>query len=150
MRKRAILACTVLLLPLQAQQQKPLPTFVVSRPTIIAFYRPMTDAQAGSGSGDAEALNDFGFYADEVGPRLESAGIDFEVIDSIRFRVQIGKHVETFRSGPIEIGYYLTSPGKPPQVKYGVMTDEDLAEAASRYFGVTIPRSKPKSPGVPR
>jgi hypothetical protein len=102
----------------------------------------MTQAEAENGEGDAEALNDFDFYASKVEDRLKKAGIDFREVDARSFRVRAGKRLRSFRTGKIGIGYYFIAPGKEPHVEFGVMTDEDLVNAAGKYFGVAIPREK--------
>lgn len=98
----------------------------------------MSDPEANSGSDDDEALGDFNFYAAKVEPRLKKAGIEFRLLDQNSFRVRIGNRVRTFRSGSIEVGYYLIAPGKEPHVEYGVMTDEDLTAVAAKYFDLPI------------
>jgi hypothetical protein len=121
----------------QSNAQAP-PVFVIHGPTILAFFHPMTQAEAESGEGDAEALNDFDFYADKVEGPLKKAGVDFREVDVRVFRVRDGKTARRFRTGPIGIGYYFIAPGKEPHIEYGVMTDLDMLAAAHKYFGTAM------------
>jgi hypothetical protein len=40
------------------------------------------------------------------------------------------------RRGPVKVGYYFIAPGKKPRIEYGVVTDIDLLQIATEYFGV--------------
>jgi hypothetical protein len=114
---------------------------VIHRPTIVAFFLPMTGAEANSGEVDAEALGDFNFYAYKVGERLKKAGIEFQQVSGRSFQIRDGMKTRTFQASKIAVGYYFIAPGKGPHVEYGVMTDEDLADAAQRYFGIPIQKA---------
>jgi hypothetical protein len=120
--------------------------FVIHRPTIVAFFPPITEAEANSGEGDAEALSDFNYYLYMVRKRLESAGIEIQEVNGLSFQIRDGTKTRTFQTGKIGIGYYLIAPGKEPRVEYGVMTDEDLVETAHTYFGIAIPKNKCTDP----
>jgi hypothetical protein len=120
------------------KRAEPPRTIVVTKPTVIAFFPPMTQAEADSGEGDAEALSDFNYYAYKVEPRLKKAGIRLELIDGRSFQVRVGGRVATFRIGN-DAGYYFIAPGKKPHVEHNVMTDEDLVEVARKYFALKIP-----------
>jgi hypothetical protein len=113
--------------------------FDIRQPTIVAFFVPMTQAEADSGEGDAEALSDFNYYAYKVEKRLRKAGIDFHEVGERSFQTRTGAKVRTFQTGKAGVGYYFIAPGKEPHVEYGVMTDEDLLVVARKYFGVVIP-----------
>lgn len=121
----------------QSHSQSP-PLFVIHGPTILAFFYPMTQADAESGEGDAEALNDFDFYAEKVQSRLKQAGVDFHEVDARSFRIRTGGRVRTFRTGQVGIGYYFISPGREPHVERGVMTDLDMLAVARKYFGAAM------------
>jgi hypothetical protein len=121
-----------------AQVPKQMPVMAIAKPTVIAFFQQATKADADKDEGENEALSDFNFYAAKAEQRLRKVGIDFRLIDQSSFRVRIGNRVRTFRSGPIEVGYYLIAPGKEPHIEFGVKTDEDLSEVAAKYFGLTI------------
>jgi hypothetical protein len=127
----------LLLLP-QGGSQGVLETYVVERPTILAFFPPVTEADLAKDEGTNEALGDFQFYAMQAGPKLKKAGIDFEVVSAVKFKIKSGKVFRTFSSGKIGIGYYFVMPGKKPLVRYGVMTDDEILEVGGKYFGVTI------------
>jgi hypothetical protein len=117
----------------------PIKTYVIERPTIIAFFRHVTDAQMDKDPDMNEVLGDFQLYAAQAGPKLRAAGIDFETASATRFKLKIGKHVRDFRARKAGVGYYFIALGKEPHVEYGVMTDMDLIEAARKYFGIHSP-----------
>jgi hypothetical protein len=127
---------------------KPPLVFVIHGPTIIAFSHPITQAELNNGEGDAEALGDFNFYLSKVEKRLREAGIEIQAADERSFHVRDGKKVRPFRAGKTGIGYYFIAPGREPHVESGVMTDEDLADAARKYFGIPIRRG-PENQGSP-
>ena len=131
MKRLAILVTAVLLVPASAQSRETLPTITADKPTIIAFF----DGMAIATNEDSEALSDFEFYAEQAGPALQRAGIDFRVVDGSSFRIHCRQRTLTFRAGPTKVGYYLIAPGKEPHIEYGVMTDTDLIDLAGKYFG---------------
>jgi len=112
----------------------------IHRPTIVAFFLPLTESEANSGEGDAEALDDFNYYACKVQGRLKKAGIQVLQVNGRSFQIRDGAKTRTFRIGETGVGYYFIAPGREPHVEIGVMTDDDLVLVAQRYFGVPIPR----------
>ncbi|MGB0063818.1 MAG: hypothetical protein WBP85_05175 [Terracidiphilus sp.] len=114
------------------------PVFVIYGPTIIAFYPHFSQKDLDTGEGDAEAMDDFSYYADQVEGRLKKAGIEFLSEEAKSFKVRDGARVLSFSGGKISIGYYFIAPGKEPRVEYGVMTDEDILGVAAQYFGKSI------------
>ena len=114
------------------------PSVTIQGPTVIAFFQSSTRTDPNNDGGENETLSDFNYYAATVEPRLRKAGVELRVIYGSSFQVRTGEHLRTFRSGPTEVGYYLIAPGKDPHIEYGVMTDDDLIEVASKYFGLTI------------
>jgi hypothetical protein len=118
------------------------PPIAIHGPMIVAFFIPMTEAEANSGEGDAEALDDFNFYFYQVEKRLKKAGIDLQQVSGRSFQILDGGKRRSFQTGKIGIGYYFIAPGKEPHVEYGVMTDEDLADASQKYFGLAIPKAE--------
>jgi hypothetical protein len=112
-------------------------TVVVHRPTVLAFFPPVTDAELERDPGTNEALGDFQLYAMRAGPRLKKAGIDFEVFNAVKFKIKSGPVIRTFKAGGI--GYYFITPGKAPLVRFGVMTDDDIIAVAAEYFGTKAP-----------
>jgi len=119
-------------------QQKSVPTFVIDRPTLIAFFRPVSDEEMDKNPDINEALGDFQLYASRVNRPLRNAGIAFEVASAVKFRVKDGGAVRIFNTGKIGVGYYFVAPGKQPHVEYGVETDPDILEAARKYFQIPI------------
>ena len=114
-----------------------IPTFVIQRPTIVAFFAPAK--QSDNDADTNEVLGDFQLYATRAHPHLEKAAIDFTVATTMSFKVRTGEKVRSFRTGKIGVGYYFIAPDKEPHVEHGVMTDTDLLDLARRYFGMTIP-----------
>jgi hypothetical protein len=113
------------------------PTFDIARPTIVAFFAPVSESQSKEDAGDAnEALTDFRLYGTQVRKRLENAGVDYKEAYASRFRIRVGDSAKTFRPAKA-VGYYFVAPGKEPHVEYGIMTDADLLHAAHDYFGVS-------------
>lgn len=129
----------VLGLPMAIAQETPISTFVIERPTIIAFFTHVSDADLEKDPDTNEALSDFQLYTSKAGPRLKKAGIDFEVVSGVRFKVKNRGVVHTFKSGKVGVGYYFVAPGKQAQVEYGVHDDLDIVDIARRYFQLPIP-----------
>ena len=121
----------------QAVGRQPQP-FVIHRPTIVAFFPPVTESELNSDADTNEALSDFQLYADQVQAPLRKAGIDFHVANARSFKIRIGTTIRTFQTGKDGVGYYLIAPGKRPQIEYGVMTNADLIDVARKYFGGAI------------
>ncbi len=110
---------------------------VISRPTVVAFFPPMTTTELKADSDTKEALADFQLYATRVRKPLHDAGIDFREIHAKSFKIQRGTRITTFRPGKVDVGYYLVAPGKEPRIEYGVLTDADLLQIAKEYFDQT-------------
>ncbi len=119
------------------------PLIVVSRPTVVAFFPPVSEEELAKHPDTNEALADFQVYAERVRGPLTAAGVDFQVVFAHSFRIQTGKRVTVFKPGPIEIGYYFVAPTKKAITDYGVMTDVDLLAAVYKHLGVVA--SPPKS-----
>jgi hypothetical protein len=115
---------------------KTVPVFVIHQPTIIAFF-PITQAEVDS-SDNTEALSDFQFYIGEVRDPLHKLGIELKEAYARSFRIRCGNSVKTFKPGKVSIGYYFIAPGKEPRIEYGVKTNEDILDAAHKYFGIAI------------
>jgi hypothetical protein len=111
---------------------------VVSGPTVIAFFPPVTQAELNKDSDTNETLADFQFCAKNVREPLHNAGIDFQEVYALSFRVQIGAKITTFRPGKVNVGYYFIAPNRKPRVEYGVMTDVDLQKIANEYFRLSL------------
>ncbi len=105
----------------------------VQGPTIVAFFKPVTDSQLESDQDTNEALSDFQLYAAQARPRLKKASIDFHEVYANSFRLRVGNSTTTFRP-TVHVGYYLIQPGRKPHIEYGVMTDSDLLDLAANYF----------------
>ena len=108
---------------------------VVRGPTVVAFFKPVSDKVIEKDTGTNEALSDFQLYSRQVRGPLQQRGVEFQEMYATSFRVQDGNRVVLFRPGKVKVGYYFVSPGKKPLIQYGVMTDADVLRMADEYFG---------------
>jgi len=104
----------------------------VQRSTVIAFCSLAGQTKIDSDSN--EALDDFEYYLGKVEGTLQRRGVDLREVNAVTFQMRVGNRLSTFHPRKDQCGYLPIEPGKPPHVLYGVMTDDDLLEAASRYF----------------
>jgi len=125
-----VITLPMLLVDTAASARAPIDTFVIRRPTVIAFFVPGYPKDADND----EALGDFQLYASQSSKRMQAAGIVFLTTSSSKFRVQVGGNSRFFEAKKILCGYYLIAPGIEPKVQYGVMTDDDLMDLAARTF----------------
>jgi len=107
---------------------------VANRPTVVAFFPPVTDTDLSNNPDTNESLADFQFYATRVREKLHDAGIDFQEIYALSFAIKYGTKTTTFRPKKTTVGYYFVAPGRSPRVEYGVMTDADILHIATEYF----------------
>jgi hypothetical protein len=114
------------------------PVFLISRPTVIAFFPPVTEKELAKDPDTNEALADFQFYLVKAREPLKRAGIDLFAAYAHSFRIRRGKKVSTFRPKGVDVGYYFVAPGKKPNVTYGVETDSGIFESIQKYFGIVI------------
>jgi hypothetical protein len=133
----ALAVVELLLTPSQAAVPKQT-VVIVNGPTVIAFFPPVTQSELNNDPDTNEALADFQFYARNVREPLHKAGIDFKEIYAVSFRVQRGERITTFRPGKATVGYYFVAPDKEPRIEHGVLTDADLRQIASKYFGISV------------
>jgi hypothetical protein len=112
------------------------PAFVVRRPTILAFFPPVSQKELEHDPDANEALSDFQLYASQVRGPLTKLGVDFKQVYARSFRVTSGGRTTTFHPGGTKVGYYFVAPGKRPRIEYGVETDVGLMQVATEYFGV--------------
>lgn len=133
---RAIFILVLLLVPsfCLSQTASKSPLFQVHRPTVIAFFEPVTEAELDKDADLNEVLSDFQWYAGEVRKPLQKSGVDFHVVYARSFRIQIKQKTSAFRVGK-NVGYYFVMPGKKPLIQYGVDTDDDIVSTARKYFG---------------
>jgi hypothetical protein len=117
---------------------RPEPVFVIHGPTIVAFFAPAIGPELKNESDLNEVLSDFQLYYGQASKPLRKAGIDFPDANTLTFRVRIGKNLRRYRMSKSGVGYFFIAPGKEPHIEYGVMTDEDLLDAARKYFGIAI------------
>ncbi|MFB3815461.1 MAG: hypothetical protein ACE14L_15265 [Terriglobales bacterium] len=101
-------------------QQQQLLTFDVRRPTVVAFFPPVTQAELRDDPDTNEALADFQVYAQKVRERLRDRGIDFHEVYAHRFVIRQGKKLVVFTPDKVQVGYYFVVPGKKPRIHYGV------------------------------
>jgi uncharacterized protein YggE len=122
-------------IPAVLATEKP-PVIVVEGRTIVAFFPPVSNAELEKDPDTNEALADFRFYANQVREPLKKAGVEFRELYTHSFQVRVGNTVTTFRTTKADVGYYLVVPGKKPRIEYGVMTNADLLQVATDYFGI--------------
>jgi len=91
---------------------------VVSGPTVVAFFPPVTDAELSKDPDTNESLADFQLYATTAREKLNNAGVSFEEIYATSFAVRCGAKATTFRPKKAKVGYYFITPGKSPRVEY--------------------------------
>ncbi len=137
--RRIILSLLVIyLLPVSLNAGPKIPIVVVKGPSVIAFFSPVTEADLNKDDEANEALSDFQYYLQGAKPRLEKAGIKVHELYAKSFTVKLPSSTTTFKPQETEVGYYFISPGKKPRIQYGVMTDVDLLDVATEYFGKKI------------
>jgi hypothetical protein len=129
-----LVACALLSVPMAPQEAQQV--IVVSGPTVIAFFPPVTEKDLAQDPDTNESLSDFQFYAQQVRGKLHDTGIDFREIYALAFSVKCGTRTKRFHPPrKVQVGYYFVSPGKSPRIEYGVMTDVDILSVAKAYFG---------------
>jgi hypothetical protein len=128
-----VAACISAALGATAESQT---VIVVSDPTIVAFFEPVSDKVMEKNADTNEALSDFQLYARQVRGPLQRRSIEFQELYASSFRLRDGNRVVLFRLGKVKVGYYFVAPGKKPRIKYGVMTDADILQMADEYFGI--------------
>jgi len=126
---------SVLSMPLVGAERER--TFVIRRPTVIAFFPPVSEQEL-SDAGRNDSLAHFQYSANEVRKPLHDAGITFIENYAESFRIRLAKAINTFHPEKIKVGYYLIAPGKEPRIQYGVLAEDDLLKIAGEYFGVAI------------
>jgi hypothetical protein len=127
-----LIVCALLCEPTGAAQTPKV--IVVSGPTVIAFFPPVTEKDLSHDPDTNESLSDFQLYAQRVRGKLHDAGIDFQEIYASSFGVKCGGKTNTFHPQKMQVGYYFVAPGKSPHAEYGVMTDADILRVAKEYF----------------
>jgi hypothetical protein len=125
-------------LPAQNPPAGKLPVIVIHRRTIIAFFVGANEVREIDADGN-ESLSDFQLYAYQAKGPLKKMKVDLLDTTSATFSVQTGTKIVDFHPAQ-KIGYYFIAPGQEPRVEYGVHTDDQLIEIASRYFAVTAPK----------
>ncbi len=136
MRLSSILALIVCLSCCAAATRAQVVT--VSRPTVVAYFPPVTEGDLLKDPDTNEALADFRFNAGEMREPLRNAGIDFYEIHAALFKIQDGRETLTVRPKQIQVGYLLIAPGRSPRTEAGVMTSSDLFEAVREYFAIIV------------
>ncbi len=105
--------------------------------TVIAFTLQAADSLAGDGA--VEKLREFDAYTELVFPMLEEQGIAVRSThsDSLVVVMENGpRRTIMLRGLDYPYGYVLVEPGFAETILTGVVTDEELLEEASFYFGL--------------
>jgi hypothetical protein len=122
---------------LSAQTAAKQAVIAIQKPSIVAFYPPVSRLQSDAENADeVESLGDFRLFVEQARKPLKTEGIDLYDIYSTSFRIRVGAKTITFHPTEAGVGYYLITPGRPPRIEYGVMTDADLIQVAKQYFGI--------------
>jgi hypothetical protein len=107
MRRLCLLAASVILLlpadslSLRASVETPL--FDIHQPTVLAFFRPTSHADA-SGSRANDTLSDFQVYLRKASAPLGQAGIEVHDVYARSFQVRDGVKTTTFQTKKIASG----------------------------------------------
>jgi hypothetical protein len=125
---------TLIAYPLSASAAQDPTVVVITRPTVVAFFPPVTDAELEKDPDMNEVLSDFQVYAREARKRLEAAGVEFKEVYARSFVIEIHGKKKIFRPGKIEVGYYFVAPDKPPKAQYGVMVTDSIVDLARECF----------------
>jgi hypothetical protein len=112
------------------------PRVVIRRPTVIAFFSPVTERELERDPDTKEALADFQFYASRAREPLLKLGVDFKEVYARSFRVTVSGRTIIFHAGSVGVGYYFISAGTKPRVDHGVNTDDGIIGAAKEHFGI--------------
>ena len=109
----------------------------ITGPTLIGFFPKVDQASVDADPDLAEVLSDFQYHLGGAREHLQQKGVSVYELYASKIRIQAAGVVRTFvpDSSRVDLGFYLVSPGREPQVMYGVMTDVDLLMAAHEYFG---------------
>jgi hypothetical protein len=105
--------------------------------TVVAFTLRAADTLTRDGA--AEKLREFDAYTDLVFPMLEEQGIAVRSThsDSLVVVMENGpRRTIMLRGLDYPYGYVLVEPGFAETILTGVVTDEELLEEASYYFGL--------------
>jgi hypothetical protein len=109
------------------------PVFYITMPTIFAFFDHAIRPPQNEDAPDLNnAVTAFHFYGQLAVQPLARIGVDYQEVRGSEFVVKAGDATTSFRSTQA-LGYYFVAPAR---VAYGVMSDDDLVQAAEKYFGM--------------
>ena len=110
---------------------------LITGPTLIGFFPKVDQGDVDADQDLAEVLGDFQYHLGGAREHLQQKGVSVYELYASEIRIQEVGAVRTFvpDNSRGDLGFYLVSPGREPQVMYGVMTDVDLLIAAHWYFG---------------
>jgi hypothetical protein len=111
-------------------------TVLITGPTIVAAFA-VTQAEADTSDDVNEALSDFQFHLNSARDSLRAEGIALvERYDSIiPIREDWGTWSWRLGADSGRVGYLFVAPRRPAKELWGVMSDVDLIESATQYFG---------------
>lgn len=109
----------------------------VTGPTLIGFFPEVSQKDVDADQDLAEVLSDFQYHLGGAREHLERKGVSVYELYTTEIRIHESGEGQIFVPDKErgDLGFYLVSPGKEPQVMYGVMTDVDLLIQAHHYFG---------------
>lgn len=108
---------------------------IITGPTVIAFFPPVSQQQVDADPDLNEVLADFQWHLGGAREELEQLGVTVHELYKNRILISDTGREHVF-SPNTELGYYIVSPGREALVIYGVTTDVDLIDEARGYFGV--------------
>ena len=116
---------------------------VVTGPTFVGFFPPVTEAQTAADESLNSTLDDFGWHLSAATTALRARGyaVEARFADTLHFR----SGARRWRFVPPDsarIGYYLVAPGRAPLVVPHVHTDDELVELGTAYLRGPAERSR--------
>jgi hypothetical protein len=122
--------------PAKPVAQLPVDSGLIRVATVVAFSLQPIDTLDESGT---EKLHEFDAYTQLVFPMLEEQGIAVRTThsDSLVVILENGpSRTIMLRGLDYPFGYVLVEPGFAETIMTGVVTDEELLDEASYYFGL--------------
>ena len=107
----------------------------IAGPTLIGFHPPPTRVRVADGA-FVRTLAEFQSGLARVRPVFDQAGVEVyeQYTDTLVLREPAsGMQIYVPPAGQ-GLGYYLAAPGREPDILHGLKSEDELEEAAWRYF----------------
>jgi hypothetical protein len=120
-------------------------TVLVQGPVLVAFYPAVSQAAVDSSEDLATVFDDFSFHLSTATDSLRALGITVTERPVGQIRLSEGGRKREFvpAKDSADVGYLFVIPGQPDRVRYGVMTNSDLVDAARHYLAARGQSSGP-------